>query len=165
MAEQQHNLKRSYLDDKRPRVPLYPPLDDSDLLLSSPPPHTSSSVPPQPASLSTSFAELLLEDRSLLHNSRDGRLSRDSRGVYAAGLHTDGIGGGPTDDVDNLRASIMALQLQNSKLSLCLQQERERSNQYQTIINNDRKYIEKLEETVKVRYHDLGYMRHHNCIP
>ena len=142
MAEQNphmnhHRQQQLVLEDKKmaPRVPLYPPLENADVLV----------MPSETPSLATSFADLLLEDRDL-RTGREGRLSNDNR-RYTDHLLAEA---NTAATISSLRDTIIALQLQNAELSLCLQQERQRRQECQKIIEDDRSYIKKLEETVKV---------------
>lgn len=149
-GQNHHHLSRTVLDESTPRVPVYPPpLDNSDVM----------GVPERnvddllfqdqqrTSSLSTSFADLMLGDHTALrHKGRDGRLGRCGEGCDSTRLY--GLSEAAT--IANLRETVLALQLQNTQLSLCLQQERSRREQAESLVDQEKGYIKRLEDTIQV---------------
>lgn len=145
MAGASHHLNCALLDSKKPRVPpVYPSLGADDVMVV---PQDSGCCyqRPRSPSLNTSFADLLLEDRPVLHQGREGRLTSDH--LYSSS-DTRAVDSATT--IENLRDTIMALQLQNSELSICLQQERRRREEAESSKEQDRRCINRLEENIQV---------------
>lgn len=149
-GQNHHHLSRTVLEESAPRVPVHPPpLDNSDVM----------GVPgrdvddllfqdqQRTSPLSTSFADLMLGDHTALrHKGRDGRLGRCGEGGRDS---TRLYGLSEAATIANLRETVLALQLQNTKLSLCLQQERSRREQAESLVDREKGYIKRLEDTIQ----------------
>ncbi|XP_018021600.1 uncharacterized protein LOC108677823 isoform X2 [Hyalella azteca] len=138
MEGRDHHLRLNVLEDKKPRVPMYPPLDASDTMVMS----GDSLFSPQ--SSAPSFEDRMIGDRNLLHHHREGRLARFGA---SHSLYTDNVTSEHT--IADLRDTIMALQIQNNELTLCLQQERRRREEAENKVEREKGYIKRLEDTVQ----------------
>ncbi|KAF2355427.1 hypothetical protein FHG87_013818 [Trinorchestia longiramus] len=132
------HLRQTVLEEKKPRVPLYSPLDSQDVMV-VPENALYSSLSSAP-----SFTDRMIGDRNLLHHHREGRLARCGT---PHSLYTDNMN--PSHTIADLRDTIMALQLQNNELTMCLQQERRRREEAENKVEREKGYIKRLEDTIQ----------------